>query len=173
VGSNGDYKSWHNFLAPYVQWKGLIGESQILHCTEFVNKDIRNARWGSLWPRSYGYNAFGTGALPDPTLGLGFRPSADGPPERGFTAESAVSVPSDMILIGDISEPNSSGMGSNEFEISSPDPIYWPGLAHRRGANMVFCDGHVEFAKQTNWIAAVDSARRRWNNDNEPHPQTW
>jgi hypothetical protein len=38
---------------------------------------------------------------------------------------------------------------------------------------MVFCDGHLENARQTNWMAATETARRRWNNDNEPHPETW
>jgi prepilin-type processing-associated H-X9-DG protein len=44
---------------------------------------------------------------------------------------------------------------------------------HRRGANLVFCDGHVEFAKQNKWIESTAFARRRWNNDNQPHPETW
>jgi prepilin-type N-terminal cleavage/methylation domain-containing protein/prepilin-type processing-associated H-X9-DG protein len=40
-------------------------------------------------------------------------------------------------------------------------------------SNMVFVDGHVESARQTNWVAATEAARRRWNNDHEPHPETW
>jgi hypothetical protein len=38
---------------------------------------------------------------------------------------------------------------------------------------MVFCDGHSEYARQTNWVTPTISARRRWNNDNEPHQETW
>ncbi len=38
---------------------------------------------------------------------------------------------------------------------------------------MVFCDGHVELARQTNWIGATEQMRKRWNHDNEPHPETW
>ena len=44
---------------------------------------------------------------------------------------------------------------------------------HNRGANMAFCDGHVEYAKQRKWIEESDTARRSWNNDNEPHAETW
>jgi hypothetical protein len=31
----------------------------------------------------------------------------------------------------------------------------------------------VEWGKQTNWMRAVNSARLRWNNDHQPHPETW
>jgi len=44
---------------------------------------------------------------------------------------------------------------------------------HAQGANMAFCDGHVEHRKRTKWVEETDTARRRWNNDNEPHPETW
>ena len=47
------------------------------------------------------------------------------------------------------------------------------GKWHRGKANMVFCDGHVELARQTNWIGATEQMRKRWNHDNEPHPETW
>jgi prepilin-type processing-associated H-X9-DG protein len=49
----------------------------------------------------------------------------------------------------------------------------WPGTSHHGRANLLFCDGHVETARQTNWVAATDTARRRWNNDHEPHPEKW
>jgi hypothetical protein len=38
---------------------------------------------------------------------------------------------------------------------------------------MVFCDGHVEQGKHGEVIAPSESARKRWNNDNLPHPETW
>jgi len=44
---------------------------------------------------------------------------------------------------------------------------------HSRRANMAFCDGHVEYAKQDKWTEESDAARRRWNNDHEPHRETW
>ena len=55
-------------------------------------------------------------------------------------------------------------------------PLYGvPGVGsfHHGGANLVFCDGHVEYAKQAVWMAATDGERRRWNNDNQPHPECW
>lgn len=36
---------------------------------------------------------------------------------------------------------------------------------------MLFADGHVESGRQTNWLSPA--TRHRWNNDGQPHPQTW
>jgi prepilin-type processing-associated H-X9-DG protein len=44
------------------------------------------------------------------------------------------------------------------------------GSRHNRGANAVFCDAHVEFAKTNVWTAPNDTARRRWNTDHQSHP---
>lgn len=43
------------------------------------------------------------------------------------------------------------------------------GKRHARGANVVFCDAHVEYAKTNRWLARTEVARRRWNNDHQPH----
>jgi prepilin-type processing-associated H-X9-DG protein len=48
-----------------------------------------------------------------------------------------------------------------------------PAARHNSGANIVFCDGHIEFATRDKWVEETPSARRRWNNDHEPHPETW
>ena len=37
------------------------------------------------------------------------------------------------------------------------------------GANMLFVDGHVEWAKQAKWLSNEEKDVRRWNNDNEAH----
>jgi len=50
---------------------------------------------------------------------------------------------------------------------SAPDP------RHAGRANVVFCDGHVEYHKQAEWTRASDNVRARWNNDHQPHPETW
>jgi prepilin-type processing-associated H-X9-DG protein len=79
-----------------------------------------------------------------------------------------------MIAIGD-----SQSDGLNDFVISpmgngsEPRIQCWPGKRHNRGANIVFCDGHVEHARQKKWLAQTEQARRRWNHDNEPHPEVW
>jgi prepilin-type N-terminal cleavage/methylation domain-containing protein/prepilin-type processing-associated H-X9-DG protein len=113
---------------------------------------------------SYGYNSRGTATVGNfNSLGL----QVDVPAGR-------VVNPADMIAIGD-----SDGNGSEDGLISfvrpfatSPVP-FAPGVIHKKGANIVFCDGHVEWQKQPNWIELTESAARRWNNDNQPHRELW
>jgi prepilin-type processing-associated H-X9-DG protein len=64
-------------------------------------------------------------------------------------------------------------MTSGYFDVCSADPSMWPSTSHRGRANMLFGDGHVESARLTNWLSSAESSRRRWNNDHEPHPETW
>ena len=40
---------------------------------------------------------------------------------------------------------------------------------HNKGANIVFCDGHVENMPNSKLVEPTPEARRRWNNDNRPH----
>jgi prepilin-type processing-associated H-X9-DG protein/prepilin-type N-terminal cleavage/methylation domain-containing protein len=108
---------------------------------------------------SYGFNAFGTGFnTPSPALGL-----------SGATgvaiSDSQVKAPADMIAIGD----SSAGTVINPF----PNLMDRPSDRHNKGANVAFCDGHVEYGKQAKWTKKNDPACRRWNNDHEPHRETW
>lgn len=113
---------------------------------------------------SYGYNFMGVGGG---WLGLGsagqFRLPA-----------SKVAVPSEMIAIGD---SNGDGIADGDIEFRKPPSLLLPltplGNRHRGGANVVFCDGHVEWAPQRKWIERKDEVARRWNNDNQPHPELW
>jgi prepilin-type processing-associated H-X9-DG protein len=120
---------------------------------------------------SYGYN--GAGAASDGRdweLGMGL---------WRHIATSRIKVPSDMIVLGD------SGVGVLFSPVISPNEIaslkqsfipqqpQLPSARHRGGANILFCDGHVDFGKQQKWIEKTPEARRQWNNDNQPHPETW
>jgi prepilin-type processing-associated H-X9-DG protein len=84
--------------------------------------------------------------------------------------EAKVLVPCDMIAIGDYPEMQRQD-GDITGALDEPDDFV--GNRHNRGANIVFCDAHVEFGKQANWMKAVAGTRKRWNNDNQPHPETW
>ena len=93
------------------------------------------------------------------------------------TAESFVESPAEMIAAGDVEPSFIKGIdlfsSSGYFDPLSTNNSRWPGKSHNGQANMVFCDGHVESARQTNWVSSSDAARRRWNNDHAPHPETW
>jgi len=137
-----------------------------------------------LW--SYGYNSWGiaNGLFPigKPGQGLGVRiPGANEP--REATRETDVTVPSEMIAIGDAffrtgtkmsmieGEPS---LARNDFLFSSSlllrDDIQFAEARHRGKLNVAFCDGHVEaFRVQTLYFEEIDEAYKRWNRDNQPH----
>lgn len=127
-----------------------------------------NAAW--LNP-SYGYNAAGSALyLGNPGLGL------DG--SRDFLwsptplPESQVLAPPEMIAIGDYPELIP-GAQDGEIAGALDDRNDYLADRHNGGANVIFCDGHIEYGKQTNWMAAKDKARWRWNIDHQPHPESW
>ena len=124
----------------------------------------------------YGYNEIGTwwkdGKL---RLGLGFMVEfsgygANGEPlgPRNYVKPGDIRNPANMIAIGDDSSwlfPNRSLVSNGEDGSVIPH--------HSGAANIVFCDGHIEYAKTQAWAEESVSARRRWNNDNQAHPETW
>jgi prepilin-type N-terminal cleavage/methylation domain-containing protein/prepilin-type processing-associated H-X9-DG protein len=121
-------------------------------------------------PYGYGYNALGTLQKPPAEASLGLGPVFSHGAILQVKA-TGVRSPSDMIGIADsvgrslgYVHPYSTSQGAR------PETV---GDIHRAGANAVFCDGHVEYATQSEWTEASSAARRRWNNDNEPHPETW
>jgi prepilin-type N-terminal cleavage/methylation domain-containing protein/prepilin-type processing-associated H-X9-DG protein len=125
----------------------------------------------------YGYNSWGTdrgtGNWDNSVLGLGIfgQPSVPVP-------ESHVLVPSEMIAsLHDAVEGGLLGFG-------------WPGNTwngrsfHQGGENAVFCDGHVESEKSEPIpkrgtslsgprFKPDEKHSKRWNNDNQPHPESW
>jgi prepilin-type processing-associated H-X9-DG protein len=67
------------------------------------------------------------------------------------------------------------GWGTFTFTYTRLQPVRPPvvGNVHSDGANMVFLDGHVEWARWTEWVEFSDAAASRWNYDNQPHPEAW
>jgi prepilin-type processing-associated H-X9-DG protein len=138
--------TWQDFLLPF------CGDNTNLFQCPSQERGIQCVN-----PGLYGYNN-GTGA------GLGLAYLGDGTLR---VRESDVRVPSDMMAIGD-------GPFSL-FPLPATFTGYYGGMrdAHDAGANVVFCDGHVEYGKIVDWMKADDLHRQRWNNDNQPHPETW
>ena len=147
----------------------------------FQDENDRKAFW---YEYNYGYNALGT-AWKDPTQTLGL--CAVGSKWRNYNGQeswlyrteipqSAVKMPSDMIAIGDTSFDHPMLEVISPY-LQRPDPYIQHfdavGVVHNGGANLVFCDGHVEYGNRRKWLEATETNRRRWNNDNEPHRETW
>jgi prepilin-type N-terminal cleavage/methylation domain-containing protein/prepilin-type processing-associated H-X9-DG protein len=182
--------AWH--LTPSIY--NCPAEGKRLSPVEERPGTVNDPLWG--YPTGYGYNERGTGyfdGLAPQDLGLGPRRVGVGRQNRweggpiwlpggGFPgpavsegsvkqiSEEDVAVPSDMIAFGD-------NTGFQSFCIQPKNPGYanLPALGdrHSQGANLVFCDGHVEYGKTAKLCAPTESARQRWNNDNLPHPETW
>jgi prepilin-type N-terminal cleavage/methylation domain-containing protein/prepilin-type processing-associated H-X9-DG protein len=180
---------WQNKLLPYV-----ANNKALYICPgNFTTNILSNVAWqffdetGTLRPnRSYGYNASGSPPYWDPTANVGFKLlGLDGefvsPLDVRPLPEVRVVVPADMVALGDADDASSTllgddGDGDGPDNWSPPgDPTsLWEALAarHSRGANVVFCDAHIEYAKTNRWIATNDVAKRRWNHDHLAHMQT-
>ena len=127
---------------------------------------------------SYGYNDWGTQSMGGPPagstdpVGLGGDVWGGGTwPYRELKA-AKVKFSSEMIAIGDRVELFN---GSFSFNIDPSQVGENPGKIHRGGANILFCDGHVEWLAQKE-LTSVDKAipanvpmNRMWNNDHQPH----
>ncbi len=121
---------------------------------------------------SYGYNMAGTGhyRFDSPSLGL------DGSARSGaplYVKEASVKSPADLIALADYKR--TTGGGDNDADDIYPVNLLagLPPARHNFGHNVGFCDGHVEYAKQTSWLEKSDRARQRWNLDHLPHRETW
>lgn len=134
----------------------------------------------------YGYNVLGGAWKGTPPYNPGLGGDVDlNTGARTPTPFNRVSVPSQMIAITDSSPfinpipgPQPAANIPNEIYLSFPYLIplfneYGVGNWHDTGANAMFCDAHVQFAKQSYWISATTPVRRLWNNDNQSHPEWW
>jgi prepilin-type N-terminal cleavage/methylation domain-containing protein/prepilin-type processing-associated H-X9-DG protein len=123
----------------------------------------------------YGYNAFGTRPPPqDSGLGLG---GLNYPNTRPIP-EALVQRPSDMIAVGDyqgLMVYQANGV-MNPWSYVDDQSSEYLRSRHPNGANMTFCDGRAEsLGRKKRWpLSQADGDyTKRWNNDNQPHPETW
>jgi prepilin-type processing-associated H-X9-DG protein len=163
------------YLDEFEKYPGTPSWFDVLLARSGRNVRVFHCPWGRTpYARGqYAYNA-------DPT-GFGFGLARLG--ESNFRVpESHVRVPSDMIAIGDAcswGDLTAFGLG-------------WPGCGNTRPdhqdrrSNALVCDGHVESSKwdpipgvlipgsDNAWKFKPDASHaKRWNSDNEPHPETW
>jgi prepilin-type processing-associated H-X9-DG protein/prepilin-type N-terminal cleavage/methylation domain-containing protein len=145
----------------------------------------------------YGYNALGTGWLvaerPERArLGMGFSPRFLMGPETPPIFDFEIKAPAEMFAVTDslfvawnplynphtssgiietfpfadrVKRPHRSWDGIENFKIQDPPQ-------HGKYFNMLFCDGHVLPVKTVD-LFDVRKTAANWNNDHEPHPETW
>lgn len=140
---------------------------------------------------SYAYNFMGTAyplaytavpwqSLPanDPVFFLGLGLEYDLRPEYGIStpaaiAESRVRNPADMFDIGEsrlLPPPGQAGELVMRIGKGYGTPDY--PLRHGKNYNQLCCDGHVE-ALAPSKLFDCSQTSTRWNNDNQPHAETW
>ena len=179
------YLSWYECLYPYtvVTWTGPL-----FRCPSYrgYTSPLTVMPSGSWRPEqgSYGHNKHGVSQedySKFPYLGLG--PEGDSssdslPP----VYESKVLVPSDMLAVGDAplfrfqkekNLPDFYIAGDGRIFPWTPGPNTSRLDYHQGHPNFVFCDDHVESIKLDKLNEPTPEARRRWNNDHEPHPERW
>lgn len=139
---------------------------------------------------SYGYNARGTGSGPEGERkrGLGDMVLIGPLPHTPYAADyygelraNLVRRPAAMIAVAD-----SNGDGNwDSFIAPSDNPKHHPGKVHNGGANVLFCDGHVQWYLQKDLILTPppdlpprsmeeqgrwNQIARMWNNHNKAWP---
>jgi len=136
------------------------------HALNWTNSAIA---FGEIVSVSYAYNLFGCSMSSMLGLdnGLGFPQVKD----------TEIVAPSDMIAYGD-------GPESRDLCFTLFDPTFgwedaggfvsWgPSRRHNRGANVLFCDGHIEYGKYRKWVEHRDDVMSRWNRDHQSHREFW
>jgi prepilin-type processing-associated H-X9-DG protein len=161
---------WDHQLLPYVS-----GSQSIFLCPAVQPSSLKLSPSLSLTNYTYGYNAYGS-AVTSSVLNLGLGryhpPEYDPSTLLWEVSDSQVRAPSEMIAVGDLADVPSLFVTTIDPSLSATHGGN-PAARHNGGANLAFCDAHIEFAKQAKWIEETDTARRRWNNDHNPHPETW
>lgn len=170
--------AWRTKLIPYVSGSNQsltnTGSLEVFYCSE---KNLAELTASTPMGRraTYGYNSDGTGIayeLPVDQrhmLGLGAMGTSvsELSPDtvRHGVPESAVITPAEMIAVG---------CTDYYYDIMVPYANRWgPSSRHRSGGNFFSCDGHVEYLKYNKSTERSDVARLRWNNDHQPHRETW
>jgi prepilin-type N-terminal cleavage/methylation domain-containing protein/prepilin-type processing-associated H-X9-DG protein len=168
---------WDNKLCSYT--KKVAG---VFNCP--ANSGL--PRWTNGIPRtgrpnggpnqSYGYNLSGCAAYESSQSNLGLGGTVHDSfglvplnMPSGLASESKVCAPSDMIAISDYKPGSDADMDYDPINLLAD----FKTTRHNLGANVVFCDVHVEYNQQKTWLEKSEARRSRWNIDNQPHRELW
>ncbi len=173
---------WSSKLIPYYT---LNWTNRSFHCPGYTGRVSGPHIPGAIDRLgSYAYNAAGV-RLEDSTheyLGLGpvlFWKDSHGNVVPAV-AESKVSVPSEMLAIGDSPVKPGTGEGADFGDdlgqcsglVASSVAALPFVLPHGRNYNLLLCDGHVSAMSPAILFSPSNSAAM-WNYDHKPHPEKW
>lgn len=178
---------WVDLLRPYYP---IAWTNRAFHCPAYKGHvagayEIAGKVTSWVYMGSYGYNNIGTwsGHVPFENLGLG--PASSPDYRRSPVTEAQVLAPGDMIEFGESPLELTSVYGIDNRMLwtgfdgitcalgtfVSTDLLRYP-LFHGKNCNVAFCDAHVEGMPPATLFNPTNTASR-WNNDHQPHPETW
>ncbi len=175
AGEAGNY--WHEDLAAYYPLRWTNSD---YHCPSYKGGISLRDPGGPFG--SYGYNEVGTAEDSGATLGLGTRSYAYSNDVFSLR-DAAAAMPSDLLSFADSSsvfykvflEQREYAAGTTGFDMLRcyyvPGRWFYP-QRHGKSYNATFCDAHVEAILPTILFNPTNSAVR-WNNDHQPHTETW
>jgi prepilin-type processing-associated H-X9-DG protein/prepilin-type N-terminal cleavage/methylation domain-containing protein len=183
IGSWPSGRSWWGSINPYM----TVGWSnRNAHCPSYQAVIVGEINGDAIYG-SYAYNESGT-HIPNSDLGclgLGWRTGPPGQPNGYYTtiSESQVLFPTEMFAMGDaritFNTPVVFTIFTNFWAGTVVMPLSFYTIAgepqplrHGKGFNFVFCDGHVALVQRTDFMNPTNSWQN-WNNDHQPHPETW
>ena len=191
-GDHTPVSSWELFLQPYY---ALSWTNAAFQCPGYkgpLGHDIPGVGYSGFPAWSYAYNAWGT-AFSDNGRGLGLGGIGNSFGTVPSVSTSKVLAPADMFAIGE-SRLIGSTQGPATAIMTYPGApgtvwvgldVMVPGLGtrsawgvmpyperHGRNYNQLFCDTHVEGIPPSILFNVTNTAVR-WNNDHQPHPETW
>jgi len=178
---------WVDMLQPYYP---LSWTNRAYHCPGYklpiLTPSEVDGTAAPPYEGSYGYNAFGSWGPGggswyyfESPQGLGALWNDNGPIfHPAPTLESQVRVPSQMLAIGDSRQISGNQNGKivpvgDEALLCGGDAAFYPyPPRHGKNYNVGFCDGHVEGLRPAQLFNPTKTAVL-WNNDHQPHPETW
>jgi prepilin-type N-terminal cleavage/methylation domain-containing protein/prepilin-type processing-associated H-X9-DG protein len=193
----GLFDRWEFAIEPYYRrgfWK-----DRACQCPSWPQQALAEAFWSQNGGNpqlanaidaysSYGYNARGTdavGGIPNPYgtmtyLGLGQVSFANGIRAR-LIHDTDSKAPSEMFAMFDgpteVRGTNifSYDVGMFGYTVGAPPGAGGMDSRHGKSRNVVSCDGHVSLvdSRRLFGISEDFNTAANWNNDNQPHPETW
>ena len=167
---------WENYLQPYyvLSWTN----NPAFQCAGYKGPTLNPGITNYAPTGSYAYNSWGTDSSSLSKLGLGGEGWASEPVRNTYSA--SVKAPADMFAVGE------SRLYTTlpPFGITAGFDVMVPGLTktkigvlpyperHGKNYNQLCCDAHIEGIRPAVLFNITNTAVR-WNNDHQPHPETW